>query len=80
MLFGRDGCHLCDDARELVRTVAAEAGALWREVDIDAAGGAVLEEYGELVPVVEVDGVRQGYWRIDADRVRRALATTRREP
>lgn len=79
VLFGRDGCHLCDDARELVRSVAAEAGTAWREVDIDAAGGAVLEEYGELVPVVEVDGVRQGYWRIDADRVRRALATARRE-
>ncbi|RHA44343.1 glutaredoxin family protein [Cellulomonas rhizosphaerae] len=78
VLFGRDGCHLCDDARELVRALADEAGAQWREVEIDAAGGSVLEEYGELVPVVEVDGVRQGYWRIDADRVRRALATARR--
>lgn len=80
MLFGRAGCHLCDDARELVRTVAAEAGAGWHEVDVDAAGAAVQDEYGELVPVVEVDGVRQGYWRIDADRVRRALATGPREP
>lgn len=80
VLFGRDGCHLCDDARDVVASVAAEAGERWREVDIDVAGGAVLEEYGELVPVVEVDGVRQGYWRIDADRVRRALATTRPAP
>ena len=80
VLFDRVGCHLCDDARELVRSVALETGAGWGEVDIDVAGADVLEEYGELVPVVEVDGVRQGYWRIDADRLRRALATERREP
>ena len=79
-LFGRAGCHLCDEARAIVETVAAETGAGWTETDVDEAGGDTLEEYGELVPVVEVDGVRQGYWRIDADRVRRALATARREP
>ncbi|MDM7832243.1 glutaredoxin family protein [Cellulomonas edaphi] len=80
VLFGRDGCHLCDDARVLVEAVAAETGATWSEVDIDVVGGATREEYGELVPVVEVDGVRQGYWRIDADRLRRVLATAPREP
>ncbi|MEN0129419.1 MAG: glutaredoxin family protein [Brevundimonas sp.] len=71
VLYGRVGCHLCDDAREVIRAL----GEPWSEVDIDVVGGDVLEEYGELVPVVEVDGVRQGYWRIDADRLRRALAT-----
>ncbi|WP_029289821.1 glutaredoxin family protein [Cellulomonas sp. HZM] len=80
VLYGRQGCHLCDDARALVTELAAEAGAGWREVDVDEVGGATLEEYGELVPVVEVDGVRQGYWRISADRVRRALASGPREP
>lgn len=81
VLYGRAGCHLCDEARELVRAVCAESGATWREVDVDepgapplANGEAVLDAYGELVPVVEVDGVRQGYWRIDGARVRQALA------
>lgn len=76
-LFTRPGCHLCDDARDQVRRVCAEAGAVWAEVDVDAPGpdgGSLREEYGELVPVVEVDGVRQGYWRIDEERVRSALA------
>ena len=79
-LFGRAGCHLCDEARALVEVVAAESGVGWVETDVDVVGGDTLEEYGELVPVVEVDGVRQGYWRIDGDRLRRALATERREP
>lgn len=81
VLYGRAGCHLCDEARTLVQGVCADAGAGWREVDVDAADAAPLpggepvrEAYGDLVPVVEVDGVRQGYWRIDADRLRRVLA------
>ncbi|GEL96364.1 glutaredoxin family protein [Cellulomonas composti] len=77
VLYSRVGCHLCDDARALVAQVAAETGEAFSEVDVDAAGGDgdLAVRYGELVPVVEVDGVRQGYWRIDAARLRRALAT-----
>jgi glutaredoxin len=78
VLYGRVGCHLCDDARALVERVCADAGATWAEVDVDRPGpdGRVLaDELGEMVPVVDVDGVRRGYWRIDEARLRRALAT-----
>lgn len=76
VLYSRLGCHLCVAAREVVVHEAARAGVAWREVDVDrdVVPGRDLAEYGELVPVVEVDGVRQGYWQIDATRVRRALA------
>jgi hypothetical protein len=76
VLYGRAGCHLCDEAREVVRAVCAETGDAWSEVDIDSGdvgGRDLVDELGELVPVVEVDGVRQGYWRIDAARLRRTL-------
>ena len=36
VLYGRAGCHLCDEAREVVRAVCAETGDGWTEVDIDA--------------------------------------------
>jgi glutaredoxin len=71
VLYARRGCHLCDDARAVVAAVAAEHGAAWTEVDVDDAG--LADVHGELVPVVEVDGVRVGYWQIDAARVREAL-------
>ncbi|PVU82480.1 glutaredoxin family protein [Cellulomonas sp. WB94] len=81
VLFGRAGCHLCTEARALVAEVCAETGEAWTEIDVDApdvpalpSGRSVFDEYSELVPVVEVDGIRQGYWRIDAARLRRALA------
>ncbi|GEL96774.1 glutaredoxin family protein [Cellulomonas terrae] len=83
VLYGRVGCHLCDEAREVVRTVCDETGADWSEVDIDAdttTGRDLVAELGELVPVVEVDGVQQGYWRIDANRLRRTLTAAGRRP
>ena len=83
VLYGRAGCHLCDEAREVVRAVCAESGDEWTEVDIDAAavpGRDLVDELGELVPVVEVDGVRQGYWRIDAARLRRTLTAAGPRP
>jgi hypothetical protein len=76
LLYGRSGCHLCDEAREVVRSVCAETGTSWAEVDIEAGpyeGRDLVDELGELIPVVEVDGVQQGYWRIDPARLRRTL-------
>lgn len=83
VLYGRAGCHLCDEAREVVRAVCAETGDQWSEVDIDtdpSSGRDLVDELGELVPVVEVDGVRQGYWRIDAARLRRTLTAAGPRP
>ena len=71
-LLSRAGCHLCDDARRLVERVTAEAGVGWTETDVDA-DPALRAEFGELVPVVRVDGKELGYWRIDEGRLRRAL-------
>ena len=70
--YSRPGCHLCDDARRLVERVTAEAGVGWTETDVDA-DPALRAEFGDLVPVVRVDGKELGYWRIDEGRLRRAL-------
>ncbi|WP_143762039.1 glutaredoxin family protein [Isoptericola variabilis] len=75
VLFTRPGCHLCDDAREVVRQVCADTGQEWVEVDIEGdPSGSLVGRYGDYVPVVEVDGVQQGFWRVDAARLARRLA------
>lgn len=56
----------------MVRAVCAGRGLDWVEVDVDA-DPALVQAYGELVPVVLVDGEQVGYWRIDPDRLRAAL-------
>ena len=69
-LYTRPGCMLCDDARRLLQRVCA--GREWSEFDVDS-DPALQGEYGEFVPVVEVDGERVGQWRIDETRLRAAI-------
>lgn len=71
-LYTRDGCHLCEDARSVVSAVAQAVGATWGEIDVDA-DPEDRAEYGDLVPVVLVDGTMHGYFRIDAGQLRQAL-------
>lgn len=79
ILYSRQDCHLCDEARPVVERVAAAAGASWREIDIDHPGpqdpsaAELRAEHGDYVPVVIVDGVPQGFWHIDEQRLARAL-------
>lgn len=72
VLYVRASCHLCHDARTVVAAECEARGIGWREVDVDT-DPALVERHGELVPVVEVDGVRVGYWHVDAARLRRAI-------
>lgn len=71
-MYGRPGCHLCDEAREVIRAVCDELGVTWEERSI--VGDADLERrYSDQVPVTLVDGRRHDFWRVDADRLRAAL-------
>jgi glutaredoxin len=73
-LLGRPGCHLCDDAREVIRRVADDLGVAWEERDITQSEDD-LREYWEQIPVTFVDGVRHDFWRVSEDRLRAALST-----
>lgn len=74
-LVGKPGCHLCDDARAVVNRVAAETGAEVEELDITAEGfdPELKAEYWEQIPVTLVNGARHDFWRVDADRLRKAI-------
>jgi glutaredoxin len=71
-VVGKPGCHLCDEAREVVRAVCAEAGATWEEKDINK-DEELHRAYWEQIPVVLIDGEQHTFWKVDADRLRRAL-------
>jgi hypothetical protein len=73
-LYTRADCHLCDEAETVVAAVASELGATWRGVDVDA-DPEDRAEYGDLVPVVLVDGMVLAYYRVEPDRLRQALRT-----
>jgi glutaredoxin len=71
-LIGKPGCHLCDDARRIVATVCQDLNAEWEEKDI-TQDEALNEAYWEQIPVVLIDGEPHTFWRVDPDRLRRAL-------
>jgi glutaredoxin len=75
-LYGRPGCHLCDEAREVILATAGAAGFELREVDIEA-DDAMLAAYLERIPVVELDGREIAELDVDADLLRDALHTVR---
>ncbi len=72
-LLGRPGCHLCDDAREIISRVAADLGVNWEERDITQSPDD-MREYWDKIPVTLVDGTQHDFWRVSEDRLRAALA------
>ena len=73
VLYGRPGCHLCDDARAVLERI----GEPFAEIDIES-DAALHAAYLERIPVVAVDGeelcdffVDEGALRERLDRVNR---------
>ncbi len=52
-LYGRDGCHLCDQALGLLRELAPAIGFEIEQVDIEA-DEALLQRYEFAIPVIAV--------------------------
>lgn len=74
-LYGRPGCHLCDEARTGLERLRRDGLRFTlREVDIESDDD-LHRRLLELIPVVEVDGVRVSELLFDADRVRSRLDT-----
>jgi len=71
-LYGKPGCHLCDDAREVIARVCADLGTAYDEVDI-TTDADLQRRFGEQIPVTFVDGTQHDFWRVDEDRLRAAL-------
>ena len=54
-LYGKPGCHLCDDARAAVERVTARREVPLEQVDI-SRDPVLYKRYGERIPVLEMDG------------------------
>jgi hypothetical protein len=69
----RVGCHLCEQAEADVARICNELAVPWSAVDVD--GDLDLRaEYGDMVPVIMIDGAQHGYGEVEESRFRRALA------
>ena len=71
VLYERPGCHLCEDAAELLDQIVGPDR--YERVDIDT-DDHLLVRYGHRIPVVTVDGAERLELIISAPEVR-ALKT-----
>ena len=79
-LFTKPGCHLCEEAKTVVDSAieqfksehSLEEPIELTEVNI-LEDQALLEQYGEEIPVLQINGATHAYWRIDAERLMTAL-------
>jgi len=54
-LYGKAGCHLCEDARAEIEALRSERNFNLIEIDI-TTDPLLHREYGERIPVVAVNG------------------------
>jgi hypothetical protein len=78
-LIGKPGCHLCDDARDVIESVIDKVGKEPGSPEILLDERSILDDsdlhdrYVEDIPVLLINGFVHNYWRIDPLRLRTAL-------
>ena len=76
VLYGREGCCLCDEARDMLLRARERAAFALVERDIEA-DESLLRRYLERIPVVVIDGVERFELIIDEAELTAALAQAR---
>ena len=68
ILYGKPGCHLCDDARIVLQRI----GTPFEEIDI-TTDDALHAAYLERIPVVTLDGEERFEYFVDEAALRALL-------
>jgi glutaredoxin len=72
-LYGRPGCHLCDEARDALERVRADTPFELVEIDIEG-DDELFKRYLERIPVICLDGEELFDYHVDEAALRRRLA------
>ncbi|MGH9782623.1 MAG: glutaredoxin family protein [Terriglobia bacterium] len=72
VLYTRAGCHLCEEAKEQIRSAQTDTPFAFREVDIDL-DPELRARFNEEVPVIFIDGKKAFKYRLDLRAFRKRL-------
>jgi glutaredoxin len=75
-IYGRPGCHLCEEAKAVIGPMAKEFGATLREVNIDS-DDELAERYSWDIPVIFIGAHKAAKHRVDPRQFRRQLQEAR---
>ena len=76
VLYGKEDCHLCDDAAAILQQVSRDLGIAWAKVDI-ASDSVLYERFKYRIPVIEIVGGPTLDWPTTADLVCQAVLSIR---
>lgn len=71
-LYTRNGCHLCEHAKEIILDLQNEYLFNYEERDIEQKD-EWIEYYGLMIPVVVINGTEIQYGQIDCMTISNAL-------
>ena len=77
VLYGKAGCHLCEEARAEIDAVRGRRAFDLTEVDV-SLDPVLHARYGERIPVVVVGGREVFEYHVDAAELERLLDTMSR--
>ena len=72
-VYTRSGCHLCDEAKQVVESVRRRAAFDYEELDIDS-DPQLRQLYNEEVPVIAIDGKKAFKYRVTPAELLKKLA------
>jgi glutaredoxin len=75
-IYSRPGCHLCEDAKVVMRPLLQEFGATIHEVNIDH-DAELAERYSWDIPVIFLGSRKAAKHRVDPHQFRRQLEDAR---
>ena len=64
IIYSRPGCHLCDEAKAVIKGAGCSDRFTLEEVNIDS-DAELLEKYKHDIPVIAIDGVESFIHRVD---------------
>jgi len=75
-LYTRQGCCLCDDAKQVLAEARRRTAFEYVEVDIDG-DEELRRRYNDEVPVIAIDGAKAFKYRVELKDLLRRLAARR---
>ncbi len=72
IVYSRPGCHLCDEAKEVIRSAGCGDAFTFEEINIETRRELLLN-YQFDIPVVTIDDVEAFRHRVDAAKFKELL-------
>ena len=72
IVYSRPGCHLCDDAKEAIRSAGCDDAFTFEEVNIESSRDLLLK-YQFDIPVITINDVEAFRHRVDPKKFKELL-------